>query len=89
MCIAVGAETFAQALDWSAEVYRAAGELLADSGRLRGVADEGGWWPEFVDNEEGLGLLVRAIEKAGLVAGEQMAISLDVAASEFGTAGAI
>ena len=87
MCIAVGAETFAQALDWSAEVYRAAGELLADSGRLRGVADEGGWWPEFVDNEEGLGLLVRAIEKAGLVAGEQMAISLDVAASEFGTAG--
>jgi len=87
MCIAVGAETFAQALDWTAEVYRAAGELLAEDGRLHGVADEGGWWPAFDSNEEGLGLLVRAIEKAGLAPGEEMAISLDVAASEFGLGG--
>lgn len=87
MCIAVGAQTFAEALDWTAEVYRAAGELLSDSGRLHGVADEGGWWPAFDDNEAGLGLLVQAIEKAGLSPGEQMAISLDVAASEFGSGG--
>ena len=87
MCIAVGAETFGQALEWTADVYRAAGELLAESGRLQGVADEGGWWPAFDGNEEGLALLVKAIERAGLRAGEQMAISLDIAASEFGAAG--
>lgn len=83
MCIAVGAETFEQALDWTAEVYRAAGTLMAESGRLAGVADEGGWWPAFADNEEALVFLVRAIERAGLEPGAQMAISLDVAASEF------
>jgi len=87
MCIAVGAETFEQALDWTAEVYRAAGELLADAGRLAGIADEGGWWPSFDDNEEALHWLVRAIERAGLEPGEQMAVSLDIAASEFGSNG--
>jgi enolase len=87
MCVAVGAECFAQALDWSAEVYRAAGRLMADAGRLQGVADEGGFWPAFDDNEEALGYLSRAIEAAGLIPGEQMAISLDIAASEFGRDG--
>ncbi len=87
MVIAVGADDYTQALDWTAEVYRAAGALLAEQGRLQGVADEGGFWPAFDSNEEGLGLLVRAIERAGLVPGEQMAISLDIAASEFGRDG--
>ncbi len=87
MCVAVGAETFAQALDWTAEVYRAAGALMAEAGRLQGVADEGGWWPAFDDNEEALGILTRAIEAAGLEPGTQMAISLDVAASELGAGG--
>jgi enolase len=54
---------------------------------MQGVADEGGFWPAFDSNEEGLGLLVTAIERAGLTPGEQMAISLDIAASEFGAAG--
>jgi enolase len=87
MIVCPGASTFAQALAWTAEVYRAAGRLMADAGKLAGVADEGGFWPAFATNEEALGTLVRAIEKAGLRPGEQVAISLDVAASEFGRNG--
>jgi len=87
MVVAVGAADYVQALDWTAEVYRAAGLLLSDRGAMQGVADEGGFWPAFDSNEEGLELLVAAIERAGLTPGEQMAISLDIAASEFGAAG--
>lgn len=87
MVIAVGAEDYVQALDWTAEVYRAAGEIMAEGGRLQGVADEGGFWPAFDSNEDGLDRLVRAIERAGLRPGEEVAISLDIAASEFGKAG--
>ena len=81
--MAVGATTFAQALDWTAEVYRAAGVRMADAGRLQGVADEGGYWPVFDTNEEALEFLVRAIEDTGRSLGDEVAISLDVAASEF------
>ncbi len=87
MAVAVGTGDYAQALDWTAEVYRAAGGLMAEAGRLRGVADEGGWWPEFDDNEEALAMLCRAIERAGLRPGEDVAIALDVAASELGRGG--
>jgi enolase len=87
MVIAVGAADYAQALDWTAEVYRAAGELMAESGRLSGIADEGGYWPAFDGNEDALGFLVRAIERAGLTPGADVAISLDIAASEFGSGG--
>jgi enolase len=81
------AENFAQALDWTAEVYRAAGTLMAEAGTLSGVADEGGWWPAFATNEQALETLVRAIERAGFAPGQQVAIALDVAASEFGRGG--
>jgi enolase len=87
MVVCPRAASFAEALDWTAEVYLAAGRLMAEAGRLRGVADEGGFWPDFATNEEALETLVRAIERAGLVAGEQVAIALDVAASEFGRNG--
>lgn len=87
MAVAVGADTYARALDWTAEVYRAAGNILSESGRLQGVADEGGFWPAFESNEEGLELLVRAIEAAGLTPGQDIAISLDIAATEFGRDG--
>jgi len=87
MVIAVGAENYAQALDWTAEVYLAAGHLMDDAGLLMGVADEGGYWPAFDGNEDALEMLVRAIEAAGLEPGRDMAISLDVAASEFGRDG--
>jgi enolase len=87
MVIAVGAADYVQALDWTAEVYRAAGALLAGEGRLQGVADEGGYWPAFETNEAALEALVRAIEAAGFTPGQDLAISLDVAASEFGRRG--
>lgn len=87
MVMAVGASDFAQALDWTAEVYRAAGQLMADAGLLQGVADEGGFWPAFDNNEQALDMLVRAIERAGFRLGDEVAISLDIAASEFGKDG--
>jgi enolase len=87
MVIAVGAPDYPTALDWTAEVYRAAGELLAQAGRLQGVADEGGWWPAFDSNEEALDLLLRAIERAGRIPGEEVAIALDIAANDFGADG--
>ena len=87
MVVCPGASTFAQALDWTAEVYRAAGALMAGAGKLNGVADEGGFWPDFSTNEEALEMLLRAIERAGFRPGEQVAIALDVAASEFGRSG--
>lgn len=87
MITAIGAGSYAQALEWTAEVYRHAGIIMADSGRLQGVADEGGFWPAFKGNEDALETLVRAIEAAGLTPGQDVAISLDIAASEFGRGG--
>ena len=87
MVVCPGAATFAKALEWTAEVYRAAGALMAEAGRLKGVADEGGYSPNFATNEEALETLLRAIKRAGLTPGEQVAIALDVAASEFGQGG--
>jgi enolase len=87
MVMALSAATFGEALEMTAEVYRAAGELMAESGKRAGIADEGGWWPEFDSNDAALGMLVRAIERAGFIPGDQMAISLDIAASELGSGG--
>jgi enolase len=87
MVMCPAADSFEQALDWTAEVYRAAGSLMQEAGSQSGVADEGGWWPAFASNEQALDTLVRAIEKAGFRPGEQVGIALDVAASEFGKAG--
>jgi enolase len=87
MVICPAADSFVQALDWTAEIYRAAGSLLRAAGRLQGVADEGGYWPAFAANEEALDTLVRAIETAGFRPGDEVAISLDIAASQFGRNG--
>ena len=87
LVVCPAAKTFAQALDWTAEVYRAAGNLMKEAGTLQGVADEGGWWPAFSTNEQAMETLVRAIERAGFTPGSQVAIALDVAASEFGRGG--
>ncbi|MDE0176106.1 MAG: phosphopyruvate hydratase [Defluviicoccus sp.] len=84
MVVAVGASDYGEALDWTAEVYRAAGAIMAERGLLAGTADEGGFWPAFDGNGQALETLVEAIERAGLTPGGQVAISLDVAASEFG-----
>jgi enolase len=61
--------------------------LLQARGARYGVADEGGWWPAFDTNEQALEALVAAIEHAGFVPGEDVAIALDIAASDFGRAG--
>jgi enolase len=83
MVVAPLARSFDQALEWTAEVYRAAGAIMAERDLLQGVADEGGLWPAFPSNEAGLDALMQAIERAGFTPGEEIAVSLDVAASEF------
>jgi enolase len=87
LVVCPGAQSFAEALDWTAEVYLAAGRLLAEQGLLKGVADEGGYWPELAGNEAALDVLARAIERAGFRPHEQVAIALDVAASQLGRGG--
>ena len=87
MIMCPSARSFAEALEWTAEVYLAAGGLLKKAGTLRGVADEGGYWPAFSSNEQALDTLMEAIVDAGLRPGEQVGISLDIAASEFGRNG--
>ncbi len=83
MVVAPAAQSFDQALEWTAEVYRAAGAMMAEQGLLQGVADEGGFWPAFDTNEAALDALMRAIERAGFTPGQEIALSLDIAASEF------
>ena len=83
MVIAIGSRSFQESLVMTAEVYRCAGELMRNRGLLAGVADEGGWWPMFDSNEQALDTLVCAIETAGYVPGVDVAIALDIAASEF------
>ncbi len=87
LVIPVGAASFDEATVMVAETYRAAGGIMAERGLLRGVADEGGWWPEFASNEEALETTVQAIERAGYRPLEDLGIALDVAASQFGQAG--
>lgn len=87
MVIAVGAGSFQQALEMTAEVYRSAGEIMRARGGQQGLADEGGWWPNFSRNEEALDVLVASIEAAGFIPGKDVGIALDIAASEFGRNG--
>jgi len=82
MIICTGAGSFAEALDWTSEVYAAAGARLAKRGALQGVADEGGYWPSFKSNEEGLAELVGAIADARLEPGVDVCIALDIAATQ-------
>ncbi|MEM8591648.1 MAG: phosphopyruvate hydratase [Pseudomonadota bacterium] len=87
MIMVPGAASFDEVMEITSEVYFAAGDIMAARGRLAGVADEGGWWPEFRSNEEALETLVEAIEKAGEAPGKRVVVSLDIAASEFGEGG--
>ena len=82
MIVCIGAGSFAEALEWTSQVYAAAGKRLAKRGALQGVADEGGYWPAFKTNEEGLAELVGAIADAGLEPGADVAIALDIAATQ-------
>jgi enolase len=88
MVVCIGAGSFREAMDWTAQIYAAAGARLAKRGLLQGVADEGGYWPAFKTNEEALAELVGAISDAGLEPGRDAAIALDIAASQLHRAGA-
>lgn len=82
MVMPVGADCFEAALQMAADVYGAAGRILSERGLLAGVADEGGYWPAFRGNREALEFAVRAVEAAGLRPGDDMALSLDIAATQ-------
>ncbi len=83
MIVPVGAPTFREALRWGAEVFAALAKVLKEKKLLTGVGDEGGFAPNLESNQAALELLVAAIEKAGYKPGEEIALALDVAASEF------
>ena len=83
MLVPVGAASFSEALRWGAETYHALKALLHDRGLSTAVGDEGGFAPNLPSNEDALKLLVEGIEKAGLTPGEDMALAMDVASTEF------
>ncbi|MGC9505503.1 phosphopyruvate hydratase [Baaleninema sp.] len=83
MIVPVGAESFKEALRWGSEVFSSLSKVLDDKGLLTGVGDEGGFAPNLGSNKEAAELLIQAIERAGYQPGEQVALALDVAASEF------
>lgn len=82
LVIATGAGTYEETLEMTFHVFHAAGDLMKERGHRFGVADEGGYWPEFRSNEEAIETLLRAIERAGYTPGQEVAISLDIAASD-------
>ena len=83
MIVPVGADSFKEALRWGAEVFAALSQVLAGQGLSTAVGDEGGFAPHLKSNEAALTILLEAIEKAGYEPGKQMALAMDVAASEF------
>ena len=87
MIAPIGAATFAEALRWGAETYHALKAVLKGRGLTTSVGDEGGFAPSLERNRDALDLLVEAIGKAGYVPGSDIALALDVAATEFYDAG--
>src|ERR1700744_4310228 len=83
MIAPIGAESFREALRWGAEVYHCLKSVLKGKGLSTGLGDEGGFAPDLASNSAALDLIVEAMEKAGLVPGVDIALALDVAASEF------
>jgi len=88
MIVPLGAPSFREALRWATEVFHTLAGVLKKRGLATGVGDEGGFAPNLENNEAPLKLLVEAIEAAGFKSGEQIAIALDPAASEFFKGGA-
>ena len=88
MIMPVGAVSFSEALRWGAETYHTLRSVLADRGLSTGVGDEGGFAPDLPQNEDAVKLLMEAIELAGRVPGEEIALALDPATSELWNDGA-
>jgi len=83
MLMPVGAASFSEGLRWGVECYHVLKGVLSERGLSTSVGDEGGFAPNLGSNEEAVQLLVEAIQKAGLTPGEDMALTLDVASTEF------
>src|SRR5206468_11104238 len=83
MIIPVGAPSFREALRYGAEVFHALKKIINDKGMSVAVGDEGGFAPNVPSHEAAIQMILEAIDKAGFVAGEQIALGLDCAASEF------
>jgi enolase len=83
MVMPLGAESFSEALRWGSEIYQKLKQVLKEHGYTTLVGDEGGYAPALKTNAEAVEVILEAIEKAGYKAGEQIAIALDPAASEF------
>ncbi len=83
MIVPVGAPSFREALRWGAEVFHALKKIIDGRGMPTAVGDEGGFAPSVENHEAAIGLILEAIDQAGYTAGEQIALALDCAASEF------
>jgi enolase len=83
MILPVGAPSLREAIRWGAEVFHALKKILHDKGMSTAVGDEGGFAPSVANHEAAIQLILEAIDKAGYTAGEQIALGLDCAASEF------
>ncbi len=88
MIAPIGAGTFAEAFRWGAETYHALKSVLKARGLSTGLGDEGGFAPNLDSNREALDLILEAISKAGFTPGRDIALALDVAATEFHKDGA-
>ncbi|MEM9566270.1 MAG: phosphopyruvate hydratase, partial [Actinomycetota bacterium] len=87
MIMPVGAASFSEGLRWGVETYHALKGVLGERNLSTAIGDEGGFAPNLGSNEEALQLLVEAIERAGRVPGDEMALTMDVASTEFHTDG--
>lgn len=83
MIFPIGADSFKEGLRWGAEVFATLGKALHERKLLTGVGDEGGYAPNLASNQEALDILIESIERAGYKPGSQVALAMDVAASEF------
>jgi enolase len=83
MLVPCGAVSFTEALRWGTETYHVLRDTLKERGLATGLGDEGGFAPDLPSNEEALKLLTTAIERAGYTPGDEIALALDVASTEF------
>jgi enolase len=83
MVMPVGAASFSEALRWGAETYHSLAKVLRERGLSTAIGDEGGFAPDLASNEEALQLLIEAIEKAGYAPGDEIALAMDAASTEF------
>ena len=83
MIFPIGADSFKEGLRWGAEVFATLGKALHERKLLTGVGDEGGYAPNLASNQEALDILIESIERAGYKPGSEVALAMDVAASEF------